>query len=102
LHDGVQQHLVAQGIDLGLAEQKMASDPEAALELLRDARAKNRDTIGELRIIGRGLHPAVLDDRGLDAALSALSPSLCLQASRPQCRSLRRRTLWCLKPWPTC
>ncbi len=75
LHDGVQQHLVAQGIDLGLAEQKMASDPEAALELLRDARAKNRDTIGELRIIGRGLHPAVLDDRGLDAALSALVSS---------------------------
>jgi signal transduction histidine kinase len=39
---------------------------------LRDAQAKNRATIGELRVIGRGLHPAVLDDRGLDAALSAV------------------------------
>lgn len=71
LHDGVQQQLVALGIDLGLAESKMASDPEAAATLLADARRKARESIGELRVIGRGLHPAILGDRGLDAALSA-------------------------------
>ncbi len=75
LHDGVQQHLVALGIDLGLATSKVESDPEAALELLRSAGDKNRATIGELRSIGRGLHPAVLDDRGLDAALSSVVTS---------------------------
>ena len=72
LHDGVQQHLVAMGIDLGLAAGKIESDPEGAAELLRAATEKNRASIGELRTIGRGLHPAVLDDRGLDAALSAV------------------------------
>ncbi|MEM7286606.1 MAG: sensor domain-containing protein [Actinomycetota bacterium] len=72
LHDGVQQHLVAMGIDLGLAANKIESDPAAAAELLRSATEKNRASIGELRTIGRGLHPAVLDDRGLDAALSAV------------------------------
>lgn len=72
LHDGVQQHLVAVGIDLGLAAGKVDTDPEAALELLQAASDKNRASIGELRSIGRGLHPAVLDDRGLDAALSAV------------------------------
>ena len=72
LHDGVQQHLVAMGIDLGLAASKIEDDPEGAAELLRAATEKNRASIGELRTIGRGLHPAVLDDRGLDAALSAV------------------------------
>ncbi len=72
LHDGVQQHLVAVGIDLGLAASKVDSDPDAARELLQAASDKNRASIGELRSIGRGLHPAVLDDRGLDAALSAV------------------------------
>lgn len=72
LHDGVQQHLVAMGIDLGLAANKLETDPDGAAELLRAATEKNRASIGELRTIGRGLHPAVLDDRGLDAALSAV------------------------------
>lgn len=72
LHDGVQQQLVALGIDIGRAEAKMADDPEGAKELLGDAKTKVRSSIGELRLIGRGLHPAVLGDRGLDAALSAV------------------------------
>lgn len=71
LHDGVQQQLVALGIDLGLAEAKLATDPEAAKALLADATRKTRESISELRAIGRGLHPAILGDRGLDAALSA-------------------------------
>jgi signal transduction histidine kinase len=72
LHDGVQQQVVALGIDLGLAAQKIADDPEGAERLIADARDKARAVIGELRTIGRGLHPAVLEDRGLDAALSAV------------------------------
>lgn len=72
LHDGVQQQLVALGIDIGRAEARIADDPDGAKELLAEAREKVRGSIGELRMIGRGLHPAVLSDRGLDAALSAV------------------------------
>lgn len=72
LHDGVQQQLVALGIDIGRASRKIDDDPEAARQLLDDAREKVRSSIGELRLIGRGLHPAVLGDRGLDAALSSV------------------------------
>jgi signal transduction histidine kinase len=72
LHDGVQQQLVALGIDIGRAHARLDDDPEAAKALLGEARDKVRGSIGELRMIGRGLHPAVLSDRGLDAALSAV------------------------------
>ena len=72
LHDGVQQQLVALGIDIGRANARIDSDPEGARQLLEEARDKVRGSIGELRLIGRGLHPAVLEDRGLDAALSAV------------------------------
>ncbi len=72
LHDGVQQQLVATGIDIGLAAAKLDSDPERARALLEEAGQRTRESIGELRVIGRGLHPAILGDRGLDAALSAL------------------------------
>lgn len=75
LHDGVQQRLVALGIDLGLAKAKLDSDPKAAAELLEAATATIRESIGELRVIGRGLHPAILGDRGLDAALSSIVSS---------------------------
>ena len=72
LHDGVQQQLVALGIDIGRASARIDDDPEGARQLLDDARDKVRSSVGELRVIGRGLHPSVLDDRGLDAALSAV------------------------------
>ena len=72
LHDGVQQQLVALGIDIGRARSRVETDPDGARELLADASEKVRGSIGELRMIGRGLHPAVLSDRGLDAALSAV------------------------------
>jgi signal transduction histidine kinase len=72
LHDGVQQQLVALGIDIGRAQAKLADDPDAARELLEAAKHTLRAAIGEMRVIGRGLHPAVLDDRGLDAALSSI------------------------------
>jgi signal transduction histidine kinase len=72
LHDGVQQQLVAIGLDLGMAEQQLARDPDRARELIGSAREKVQGSIGELRQLGRGLHPAILADRGIDAALSAV------------------------------
>ncbi len=72
LHDGVQQQLVAIGLDLGMAEQQIGHDPERARELIGNARFKVQGSIGELRQLGRGLHPAILEDRGIDAALSAV------------------------------
>lgn len=72
LHDGVQQQLVAIGLDLGMAEQQLDRDPDRARELIVNARQKVQGSIGELRQLGRGLHPAILADRGIDAALSAV------------------------------
>jgi signal transduction histidine kinase len=72
LHDGVQQQLVAIGLDLGMAANQIDRDPAAAKELLGNARAKVQGSIGELRQLGRGLHPAILVDGGIDAALSAV------------------------------
>jgi signal transduction histidine kinase len=75
LHDGVQQQLVALGIDISRSQGRVDDDPAAAKALLDDALVKVRGAIGELRVIGRGLHPAVLEDRGLDAALSSVVAS---------------------------
>ncbi|MFN0029995.1 MAG: histidine kinase [Acidimicrobiales bacterium] len=72
LHDGVQQQLVAIGLDLGMAEQHLGSNTERARQLIVSAREKVQGSIGELRQLGRGLHPAILADRGIDAALSAV------------------------------
>ncbi len=72
LHDGVQQQLVAIGLDLGMAESQLDGNPDRARELIVSAREKVQGSIGELRQLGRGLHPAILEDRGIDAALSAI------------------------------
>ena len=72
LHDGVQQQLVAIGLDLGMAESQLDANPDRARELIVSAREKVQGSIGELRQLGRGLHPAILEDRGIDAALSAI------------------------------
>ncbi len=73
LHDGAQQHLVALAMNLGRAQAKMDSDPEAARELVTQAHQEAKDSIAALRNVVRGVHPPVLTDRGLDAALSALA-----------------------------
>jgi signal transduction histidine kinase len=75
LHDGVQQQLVAIGLDLGMAEHQLDNDPERARELIVSARHKVQGSIAEMRQIGRGLLPAILEDRGIDAALSAIVSS---------------------------
>jgi signal transduction histidine kinase len=73
LHDGTQQHLVALAMNLGRAKAKLDTDPEAAKELVTQAHQDAKDSITALRNVVRGVHPAVLTDRGLDAALSALA-----------------------------
>jgi signal transduction histidine kinase len=73
LHDGAQQRLVALSIQLGLARRKIADDPETAGRLLDAARAELEQALEELRELARGIHPAILTDRGLGAALRALA-----------------------------
>ncbi|WP_181034728.1 sensor histidine kinase [Clavibacter michiganensis] len=73
LHDGVQPRLVALAMTLGMARSRMDTDPAAARELLDQAHRDAKDSITELRQLARGIHPAVLTDRGLDAALSAVA-----------------------------
>ncbi|WP_345752790.1 sensor histidine kinase [Microbacterium rhizophilus] len=73
LHDGVQPRLVSVGMTLGLAQQKLTEDPDAARALIEEAHTSTKAAITELRQLARGIHASVLDDRGLDAALSALA-----------------------------
>ena len=73
LHDGAQQRLVALSLTLRLADRKVDRDPGAARDLLARARAELTVALEELRDLARGLHPAVLTDHGLEAALRALA-----------------------------
>ena len=73
LHDGAQQRLVSLAISLGRAKEKMATDPKIARELIEEAHEETKRTLSEIRDLVRGIHPAVLSDRGLDAAISALA-----------------------------
>jgi signal transduction histidine kinase len=73
LHDGAQQRLVAVALTLGLAESRLKTDPEGAAELIAQAREEAQLAIKELRDLAGGIHPAVLSDRGLGAALEALA-----------------------------
>jgi signal transduction histidine kinase len=74
LHDGAQQRLVGLAMELGLAKERLQSgaDPQRALESVTRAHDEAKGAIGDLRNLVRGIHPAVLTDRGLDAALSAV------------------------------
>jgi signal transduction histidine kinase len=81
LHDGAQARLVALGMSLGMAEQKLATDPVAAQELLAEAQRGTREALEELRSLARGIHPPVLVDRGLEAAISALADRTPLQVN---------------------
>lgn len=73
LHDGAQQRLVAVAIGLGRAKSKMDDDPAAAKALIDEAHLDAKLAVAELRDLARGIYPAVLGDRGLDAALSSLA-----------------------------
>jgi len=76
LHDGAQQRLVALAMELGRAKAKLADDVDSVRELLDQAHAEAKAALTELRNLVRGVHPPVLTDRGLDAALSGLA-ALC-------------------------
>ncbi|MEU0135234.1 sensor domain-containing protein [Streptomyces sp. NPDC006296] len=73
LHDGAQARLVALAMGLGLAKEKLDHDPEAAARMVDEAHGEVKIALQELRDLARGIHPAVLTDRGLDAALSAIA-----------------------------
>jgi signal transduction histidine kinase len=73
LHDGAQARLVALAMDLGLAKEKLTEDPQTAARMVDEAHGEVKTALQELRDLARGIHPAVLTDRGLDAALSAVA-----------------------------
>ena len=73
LHDGAQQRLVSLALTLRMARGKLRDDPATAEEMLDAAGHELDAALGELRELARGIHPAVLSDRGLDAALESLA-----------------------------
>jgi signal transduction histidine kinase len=72
LHDGAQQRLVSLAMNLGMARANLTDLPGPAREAIEQAHDEATQALAELRQFVRGLHPAVLDDRGLDAALSGI------------------------------
>ncbi|MFD7613254.1 sensor histidine kinase, partial [Streptomyces sp. NPDC059828] len=73
LHDGAQARLVALAMGLGLAKEKLLEDPDAAAAMVDEAHGEVQLALKELRDLARGIHPAVLTDRGLNAALSSVA-----------------------------
>ena len=73
LHDGAQQRLVSISLSLRLAQGQLEKDPAAAREVLEASREELARALEELRELARGIHPAVLTDRGLEAALESLA-----------------------------
>src|SRR5262245_49927435 len=72
LHDGAQQRLVMLNIDLGLAAERLDSDPAAARALILEGQAQAREALAEIRDLVRGIAPSILLDRGLVAALESI------------------------------
>jgi signal transduction histidine kinase len=73
LHDGAQQRLVSLALSIRLARNKVDSEPAGAVDVLDGAARELELALAELRELARGIHPAVLSDRGLDAALETLA-----------------------------
>jgi signal transduction histidine kinase len=73
LHDGAQQRLVSLSLSLRLAQSLFQREPAAADEILESARQELSQALEELRELARGIHPAILTDRGLRPALEALA-----------------------------
>jgi signal transduction histidine kinase len=73
LHDGAQQRLVSLAMNLGIARASLTDAPEPARKAIAEAHDEAVLALSELREFIRGLHPAVLNDRGLNAALSGLA-----------------------------
>ena len=81
LHDGAQQRLVSMALNMRLARARLRDDPSGAEQLLDGAGDELEAALEELRELARGIHPAVLSDRGLDTALETLA------RRAPRCRS---------------
>ncbi|AEW95867.1 MULTISPECIES: sensor histidine kinase [Streptomycetaceae] len=73
LHDGAQARLVALAMELGQAKEVVRDDPRAAVRLVESAHGEVKTALQELRDLARGIHPAILTDRGLGPALSAVA-----------------------------
>ena len=73
LHDGAQARIAAVGMNVGLAEKLLHTDPAAAAELLREARETTVTALEDLRSVVRGIHPPALADRGLAGGIEALA-----------------------------
>jgi signal transduction histidine kinase len=73
LHDGAQQRLVSLAMNLGMARENLKDLPVEARQVIAEAHDEAKEALAELRTLVRGLHPAVLEDRGLDAALSGIA-----------------------------
>ncbi|WP_254802475.1 sensor histidine kinase [Kitasatospora sp. SUK 42] len=73
LHDGAQQRLTSLAMNLGLARRTLKDVSPEAMQVIVEAHEEAQAAIDELRDLVRGLHPAVLEDRGLDAALSGIA-----------------------------
>jgi signal transduction histidine kinase len=73
LHDGAQQELVGAVMSLKLAQRRLARNPDEAGELLEEALGHMETGIRELRELAAGIHPSILTDRGLGAAVEALA-----------------------------
>ena len=72
LHDGAQQRLIAAAMDLGVARERLVTDPAAGQALVATAHEEVKSALRELRDLVRGIPPVTVEDRGLDAALSAV------------------------------
>ncbi|MEV3939028.1 histidine kinase [Glycomyces sp. NPDC049804] len=73
LHDGAQQRLTSLAMNLGIARATLTDLPEEGTRAIAEAHEEAKQVLTDLRDLVRGLHPAVLEDRGLDAALSAVA-----------------------------
>jgi signal transduction histidine kinase len=73
LHDGAQARLVALAMDLGMAKEKLLEDPAVGAAMVEEAHGEVKIALQELRDLARGIHPAILTDRGLGPALSAVA-----------------------------
>lgn len=78
LHDGAQARLVSVAMNLGLAEELLAKDPQSLAELLAEARHSTLTALDDLRTVMRGIQPPVLADRGLEGAIRALALGLAV------------------------
>ena len=72
LHDGAQQRLVTLAMSLGEARERLDTDPDTGRQLVAEAHEEAKAALKEIRDLVRGIHPVILEDRGLDAALSAV------------------------------